>query len=218
MTIKKRSPLKEFIDFITFPIRAFTLFHNDAFGLSSLASERFYYAAKEVKGYNLDVGCGYGNEFTTRFLNGNGKGIDVFKYEGLKDEDIFTDMSNLPFKDASFKSVTYIANINHVPKPQRLSQMKEALRLLEPNGNIIITMASPIAELIVHRVVYVYDKILGTSVDMDSERGMVEGEEYYLTDKEIEGLLTEAGFKNIKKKYFLTQWGLNHLFTAEKIV
>jgi hypothetical protein len=51
---------------------------------------------------------------------------------------------------------------------------------------------------------------------MDSERGMEADEEYYLTDAEIRDRLTRAGFGGIAKKYFLTQWALNHLFVAKK--
>jgi hypothetical protein len=54
-------------DFLTFPLRAFTLFHDDRWGLSSLASERFDYVAAEVRGRSLDVGCGYGNRFITGY-------------------------------------------------------------------------------------------------------------------------------------------------------
>jgi len=45
---------------------------------------------------------------------------------------------------------------------------------------------------------------------------MDEEEEYYLTDSEIIKRLSLAGFKNISKKYFFTQWCLNHLFVAWK--
>ena len=72
------------------------------------------------------------------------------------------------------------------------------------------------AELLVHQVVYWYDKLLRTNFDMDSERGMGEEEEYYLSDSEIIEHLTRASFKNITKRYFGTQWGLNHLFVAWK--
>jgi hypothetical protein len=37
-----------------------------------------------------------------------------------------------------------------------------------------------------------------------------------LTDSEIVDRLTRAGFQAIRKRYFPTQWGLNHLFCATK--
>jgi SAM-dependent methyltransferase len=184
--------------------------------LSSLASERFDYVAAEVVGRCLDVGCGYHNKFVTCWLGGNGKGIDVFLYDGLSREDIVRDMTHFPFEDASFESVTFIANLNHVPSSDRDAELSEAYRCLKTGGSIIVTMGNPIAELAVHKVVAFYDRFLKTQVDMDSERGMGEEEAYYLMDSEIIERLTRAGFTNLKKKYFVTQWGLNHLWVGRK--
>jgi hypothetical protein len=125
--MSQRSTAQRILDFVSFPARAFILFHSDKWGLSSLKSERFEYVSKEVEGFSLDVGCGRHNRFVNEYLHGNGKGIDV-----------------------------------------------------------------------------------------DSERGMGEEEEYYLTDTEITERLVRAGFKRIRKKYFWTQWGLNHLFVGWK--
>jgi hypothetical protein len=77
-------------------------------------------------------------------------------------------------------------------------------------------MGNPLAEILVHRVVWLYDKLFKTEYDVDSERGMDEEEEYFLTDTEITERLARAGFKRISKKYFWTQWALNHLFVGWK--
>jgi hypothetical protein len=61
-----------------------------------------------------------------------------------------------------------------------------------------------------------HNKLLGTTVDMDSERGMGDEEEYYLMDSEIIDRLNRASFTKIRKKFFVTQWALNHLFIAWK--
>jgi ubiquinone/menaquinone biosynthesis C-methylase UbiE len=203
-------------DFITFPLRAFTLFHDDRWGLSSLASERFDYVAAEVQGICLDIGCGYGNRFITEYLNGNGVGIDVFPYEGLAKENIVEDLNHLPFPDASFDSVTFIANLNHAPEPQRDAELAESFRVLRSGGNILVTMGLPIIEVIVHKVVWLYDRVLGTRVDMDAERGMEEGENYFLTEAEIYERLRRAGFRRIFRKPFWTQWGMNRLYIGWK--
>jgi len=212
----RRNNLQKAVDFITFPVRALTLFHQDRWRLSSLASERFDYVAKEVVGCCLDVGCGYHNRFVKEFLSGNGRGIDVFQYEGLSKENIVADITHFPFPDAYFHSVTFIANLNHVPQSDRDAELSEAHRCLKPGGNIIVTMGNPVAELAVHRLVAFYDYYLGAKVDMDTERGMDEGEAYYLTDSEIVERLKRAGFENLKKRHFLTQWGLNHLWVGWK--
>ena len=203
-------------DFISFPFRALFLFEKDRWGLSSLATERYKYVSDEVKGFCLDVGCGRYNRFIKEFLKNNGKGIDVFPYEGLSSENIVKDITIFPFPNEMFDSVTFIANINHIPENKRDIELKEAYRCLKTNGNIIVTMGNPVAEILVHKLVFLYDRFLGTNYDMDTERGMEEGEDYYLTDREITERLLKAGFKETKKKYFITQWCLNHLFVAWK--
>ena len=212
----QRSWAKKIADFILFPLRALLLIERDKWYLSSLASERFFYVCRQIQGNCLDVGCGRGNRFVTEFLGGNGKGIDVYRYEGLTDEHIIEDMSHFPFEDSLFGSVTFIANINHIPEPMRDIELAEAYRCLRKGGNIVVTMGNPIAEILVHKLVWLYDKFLGTNVDMDSVRGMEESEQYYLLDSEIRERLTKAGFINIKKHYFITQWFLNHMFVAWK--
>ncbi|MEO6884440.1 MAG: methyltransferase domain-containing protein [Bacteroidia bacterium] len=212
-----RSKSQKIIDFITFPIRAVTIFQDNKWGLSSLRSERFEYSAREVKGHCLDVGCGKHNLFINDYLQGKGIGIDVYKYDGLTDEHIVNDITHFPYENNTFESVTFIANINHVPRPKRDVELAEAYRCLKTGGNIIITMGNPLAEILVHKVVFVYGKLFGAHHDMDTERGMEEGEEYYLTDTEIISRMKMAGFKNIEKKYFATQWALNALFVGTKI-
>lgn len=212
----KRTTLGRVLDFATFPLRAFFFFHNDKWGLSSQASERYDYVAREIQGPCLDVGCGYHNRFVTEWLGGAGQGIDVYQYAGLTTQQIVSDMSHFPFEDQSFDSVTFIANLNHVPKSLRDRELSEAHRCLRPGGNIVVTMGNPIAEFAVHKVVAFYDRFFGTHVDMDTERGMGEEESYYLLDGEIRARLRTAGFTNLKKKYFWTQWGLNHLWVAWK--
>ncbi len=213
---KRRTAAHKAIDFLSFPIRAFTLFLDDRWKLSSLASERYDYVANRVRGYCLDVGCGRYNRLVNEYLEGYGCGIDVFPYEGLTKENIINDMSRLPFNDSTFDSVTFVANMNHIPRSLRDIEVMEAYRVLKKGGNVIVTMGNPLAEIIVHIVVRLYDKILNTDFDMDGQRGMGEDEEYYLRDSDIIGILGRAGFKRISKQYFLTQWGFNHLFVGWK--
>lgn len=212
----KRTGIGQAIDFLTFPLRALLLHHEDAWGLSSMASERFNSVARHVRGHCLDVGCGPRNRFVTAHLEGRGEGVDTFAYEGLGEASILADPSTFPFGDASFATVTFIACINHIPAPLRDAELAEAFRVLEPGGNIVVTMGNPLAEILVHKLVAFYDRRLGTRLDVDGERGMAEGEEYYLHDREIVERLTRAGFERIAKRHILTQWGLNHLFVGWK--
>lgn len=212
----QRSTPQKLLDFIAFPIRAFTLFHKSGFGLTSLADERFDFVASQARGHTLDVGCGRENRFIAHFLRGRGRGIDLFAYDGLTPENLVPDLTNLPFPDASFDTVTFIANINHCPEPDRDRELAESFRVLRPGGRIIVTMGHPLAEIAVHKVVWLYDKLLGTKVDMDTERGMEEDEAYYLTDREILDRLARAGFVGVRKRFFWTQWFLNHMFIGLK--
>lgn len=211
-----RSRVQLLLDFVSFPLRAISLFEYDRWGLSSLARERFDYCRREVSGWCLDVGCGRHNRFINEHLDGQGVGIDVFGYAGLEEGQVFNDLTHFPFDDTSFDTVTFIASINHVPRSQRDQELAEAWRCLRPGGSIIVTMGHPLAEILVHKVVWLYDRLLGTDHDMDSERGMEEEEDYFLTDREIRTRLERAGFQDIRKKRFWTQWGLNHLFVGSR--
>jgi len=211
-----RTRLQKILDFATFPVRALLLFGGDRWGLSSLSTERFDYAASRVRGYCLDVGCGRHNRFVTEHLGGHGEGIDVYAYEGLSEKQVFPDLSTFPFPDATFETVTFLANINHIPESLRDVELGEAVRVLKPGGVVIVTMGNPVAEILVHKIVEFYDRVLGTNYDMDSERGMHEEEEYYLSDDEITSRMTRAGVRDIRKHFFLTQWGLNHMFVGTK--
>lgn len=95
-------------------------------------------------------------------------------------------------------------------------ELAEAYRCLKSGGNLILTMGNPLAKILVHRVVWLHGKLLGRGYDMDTERGMEEGEAEYLLDTEIVERMSRAGFREIEKKHFLTQWGLNHLFVGWK--
>ena len=108
-----------------------------------------------------------------------------------------------------------MANINHIPKPDRDVELAEAYRCLKPGGNIIIQTANPIASILAHLVTDLHDKIFGT-INADSERGMHEDETLFITESELKQRLLKAGFKEIKKKNFSTQWFLNSLYVGWK--
>ena len=213
-TVRSRGQLAK--DFATFPLRAVLPVQRTKWGLTSRPAERFEYVAREVHGRVLDIGCGRHNTFVKEFAPGDSVGIDVFRYEGLSDEHVVEDMTNLPFDDASFDSVTFIANLNHVPRNDRDAELREAFRVLRPGGRIVVTMGNPVAEVAIHKLVELYDRVFGTKLDMDNERGMHEDEDLFLREAEIVERLAAAGFRDVRKTYFTTQWGLNHLFTADK--
>jgi len=204
-------------DFLAFPLRAVAIFENDRWGLSSLRSERFEYCAAEVRGYCLDLGCGRGNRFITEYLGGNGLGVDVFPYEGLGPQNIVPDPSHLPYDDGTFDSVALIANLNHIPRPIRDAELAECFRVLKVGGgNIIVTMGAPGAELLAHLAVFLHDMVFKTRHDVDHERGMKADEEYFVREGEILNRLARAGFVNVTKRRFWTQWWLNAIYVGWK--
>jgi len=214
--VPRRSRRQQLLDLVTFPLRAVALFGGSRFGLSTLASERFDYVSRQVTGVCLDVGCGPGNRFVTEYLGGNGVGVDVHPYEGVAREHVLEDVGAFPFADEAFDHVTFIACLNHVPQGDRDRELAEAYRVLRPGGSIIVTMGHPLAEILVHRLVAIYDRLFGTHFDHDGARGMHHKESLYLHDREILERLVRAGFAGMRKLYFTTQWRLNHLIVGYK--
>lgn len=215
----RRDTLQRAVDFVTFPVRAVMPFRAgepERWHLSSRASERFDYAAREVVGYTLDVGCGPYDRFIREYLDGNGMGIDVHRYESIGEDQVFADLSSFPFEDASFDSVTLIATIHHIPRSGRDAELAEIYRVLRPGGNLIVTQAIPVAEILVHRVTRLHARLLGDSYDIDLLRDMHEEEEYHVKDAELAERMGRAGFRDVTKKPFATQWGLNRLFVGWK--
>jgi len=209
----ERSVFQKWVDFVTFPIRApiaIPFGDDDKFGVSSLQTERFDYVAKEVQGYCLDIGCGPGNRFITKCMKGNGVGIDVIRHDGLTDENVVEDMTHLPFSDNTFDSATFIANFNHIPRPIRVAELADAHRCLKDGGNVIVTAATPLAWILVHKVGFFFERVLGRP------RSSEQDDELFCTDDHVVDVLEQAGFRNITKKYFFTQWLLNHLFVGWK--
>ena len=115
----RRSVLQRIIEFFTMPFRTCTLFYYDRWGLSSLATDRFDYAARQVQGYCLDVGCGQTNRLIREYLDGNGKGVDIYPFKDLSREQILEEMTRFPFEDETFDSVTFLAVLYHVPESRR---------------------------------------------------------------------------------------------------
>jgi SAM-dependent methyltransferase len=212
----RRTRGQAWLDFVTFPVRAVLPWRDDRWGLTSRRSERFIEVASHVRGLTLDVGCGRHDIFVREFLDGQGIGIDVFAYDGLGPHQIVEDMHRLPFDDASFDTVTIIATLNHVPERDRDPELAEMCRCLRPGGNLIVTMGHPMAERSIHRLVAFYDRVLGTTLDVDDERGMHEDEAYFVPTSEITTRLHRAGLRGITHRRFWTQWGLNGLVEGWK--
>jgi SAM-dependent methyltransferase len=202
---------KEIVNSIFFPYRC--LMHFRGFGsfIMSMEEERMLRVAKYCKGRVLDIGCGPHNRFIKNVYQ-NGIGIDFYPYEGV--EFVHDDPTHLPFNDLSFETVTLIAVGGHIPKHLRKQEFKEFARILKHGGRLIMTEGEPITQYLHHKWVKIIDTIFRTNIDVDTERGMDDNEEYCLNHKEILSLFAASGLTFKKKETF--QWGLNNVFLADK--
>lgn len=198
---KEKSFLQAIWDFIGIPFRLL-LFDQawlPAFRWTTLEEERLNIVYPLIKGKLLDVGAGP-NTLVNRYINGIG--VDIFDWgNGVI---VVDNTSNLPFENESFDTVTFIACLNHIP--YRSAALKEAYRLLRPNGQLIITMINPLLGDIGHALWwYSEDKHRG---------GMKEGEKGGMWTSEVVDLCREAGFQLKSHRRFV--YGINNLYVWVK--
>ena len=193
-----RKSLAQWIwDFAGIPFRM-ALFDQKwlpAFGWTTLEEERLRAVLPHIRGRVLDVGAGP-NTLVRR--HGSGVGVDVHDWGG--GAQVIEDAARLPFADASFDTVSFVACLNHIPN--RAAALKEARRVLRPGGLLVVTMINPVLGGIGH-VIWWYGE--------DRHRGgMKEGEVGGLWNSEIVRLAAAAGFRLTTRRRFV--YGLNHLF------
>ncbi len=188
-------------DRLAFPLLIFLSSEQSYhFKLTPIDEERFRYTFKYITGRLLDIGCGE-NALVKTYKNGFG--VDIYPW---KDVDIIADVSSgLPFKNASFDTVSILASLNHIPNRQKM--LLEAFRVLRPRGRILITMINPSTSILSHIIRYRFDPD-------QSERGRKKGEVFGLWKRQVIKLLKNANFKHIESKSFL--WGLNRLYIGYK--
>lgn len=200
--LSSRSPLQHAWDLLGIPFRfvAFPDAWNKRVGWSSLEEERLRAVMPQIRGRLLDVGAG--TNTLVRTYRGEGVGIDVFDFGG--GTMIVPDTRELPFADGSFDTITYLACLNHIP--YREAALKEGLRVLKPGGRIVATMINRWLGDVGHKIWwYSEEKHRG---------GMLPGETGGLDVKEMQGLLTGAGYTKVQFSRFC--YGLNGLYVAEK--
>ncbi|MEM4724454.1 MAG: methyltransferase domain-containing protein, partial [Candidatus Hadarchaeum sp.] len=164
-------------------------------GWTTLEEERLNAVFPYLDGRVLDIGAGP-NTLIKRYQNGIG--VDVYDWGG--GALVVENTATLPFPDASFETITFIACLNHIPNRQEV--LYEARRLIKPYGRLIITMINPILGGIGHAIWwYSEDKQRG---------GMKEGEVGGLWTHDIVQMCHEAGFTLQLHKRFLL--GMNNLY------
>ena len=188
-------------DFLGIPFR-FVLFDQawlPRFGWTTLEQERRSKVLPFVKGRLLDIGAGR-NHLVREY--GNGIGVDVHDWGG--GVVVVEDTSRLPYADGSFDTVTLIAALNHIPN--RDAVLKEAHRVLQPEGRLIVTMIPPQLGNMGHKFWW-YD-------EHHKRGGMKQGEVGGMTRKQVVSLCDSAGFCLTGHKTF--QFHLNNIYLFEK--
>ena len=130
---------------------------------------------------------------------------NLFPWDGC--DKVIKDASKLPFKKSEFNTITYLACLNHIPN--RDKAVKEAHRILDSGGRVLVTMITPRWGKFIHWIRFRNDPDhKDRHIDHDHELlGM--------SSNQVKTLLKDAGFKSVKRKRFV--FGLNNLYIAEKI-
>lgn len=208
----RRSKIKKNIDSLFFPIRALFFPEESSSIFTSLRDERFEKVAEHCEGKVLDVGCGRGNLFIKNYIGEeNGIGIDVFEYEGVAN--VVKDLTNLPYGDNCFDTVTLIAVGGHIPKSKREKEFAEFARVLKPGGKLIMTEGEKWTQTIGHKWRRFSLALIG-KVDMDNERGMDVEEEFCMPLVEIIKYLNTKPLELVRREKFM--WRLNNIYIAQK--
>jgi SAM-dependent methyltransferase len=151
-----------------------------------------------IRGRLLDVGCGFNNLVRSY---GSGVGVDVFRWPGI--DVLIGDAAALPFRDATFDTVSIMAALNHIPN--RRAALEEVRRVLHQDGRLIVTMIGPLTGIVAHAIF---------RQDEEARGGMRPGEKNGLTGRDLIALLTASGFVVRYVQRF--QLGLNSVYVASK--
>jgi SAM-dependent methyltransferase len=172
---RPKSFLQKLVDLIGAPLRMVLLPDGtcERFHLTSLRGERLAVVLPEVQGRLLDVGAG-DNQLVALYKKFDSPaepepsvGVDVVDWGS---EYILVKRSDdLPFSDASFDTVTFVACLNHIS--ERAGALIEAFRLLRPNGRVVVTMIGPLIGKVGHALWW-YSEDKHRDVDEHEEMGM----------------------------------------------
>jgi SAM-dependent methyltransferase len=175
--------------------------------LTSLRGERFAIALDNMKGRCLDVGAGdnmlikiYKDLHPADDSVASSVGTDVIDWGG--DCVILKNSAKLPFDDNSFDTVSFLACINHIP--ERVESLREAYRVLKPDGRLMISMIGRVVGTVGHALWWYSE---------DKHRDIDEEEEMGMNPAEIYALLERTGFgKPVLKKFV---YRMNYLYLSK---
>ena len=143
-----------------------------------------------IAGNLMDLACG-DNRLVKRY--GTGVGVDIVKY---KDVDLTVDdLSDLPFRDHEFDTVTILAALNYFENPG--SVLREVSRVLKPDGTVLVTFLS-------HNISRIWHSFW--------EREITPRPAF--REPELAGYLQTADMNVVKKRTFM--FGLNTIYFIKK--
>ena len=180
--------------------------------LTSLRAERFAAVLPALRGRVLDVGAGDNALLRVYRQRAAALGVDAAAADASLGVDVvdwnagctlIRDAASLPFEDASFDTVSFIACLNHIPN--RRAALHEAHRVLKPGGRAVVTMISRLVGTIGHAIWW-YSEDKHRDVKADELMGMA--------DDEVVGALRDAGFGDVSIERFA--YGLNRLYVAPR--
>lgn len=209
----RKGVLQSAWDFVGAPLRMVLLpdAQNERLHLTSFRAERYAAVLPELKGCVLDVGAGDNTliRLYRKQQAGTGAedaarqsvGVDVVDWGA--DTQLVPSSDRLPFEDASFDTVCFVACLNHIP--ERIGALKEAHRVLRPGGRVVATMIGRLIGDVGHAIWWYSE---------DKHRDVAEGEVMGIDAKEMLRLLEQAGFRQVTTRRFV--YGLNFLYLATR--
>ncbi len=178
-----------------------------------LQKRRFTEAEKYIKPKSrlLDIGCNNGEFF--HFLSGkniSGTGVDplfedTFKLTSPGVEIIKAEFPTPLLREIKFDAISALAILEHVTENDQPEFSKACYELLHEGGKLILTVPSPLVDLILH-ILRFFRIIDAMSLE----------QHYGFKPKDVLPLFQRAGFKLLIHKKF--ELGLNHLFVLEKSI
>lgn len=171
---------------------------SEKLGLTSLEMERLSATFPHIRGFLLDIGCG-NNRLVKTYAKG--VGVDIFDWGGQAL--LVKDTSDLPFRDETFDTVTFLACLNHIPNRELV--VTEAARVLKDDGRIIVTMINPILGGIGHKIWWYAE---------DRKRETHEEELDGMWLKDVIALMRRARLSLVHLERFV--YGMNNLMIFKK--
>lgn len=191
---------QRFLDHLFFPLNMwFGEQTSYRWGLTPIDHERVRMVLPHCRGRLLDVACG--NNLLARTYGG-GIGADLHPYPEIT---LRCASFPLPFRKDTFDTVALLACLNHITR--RGETLAECHRVMRRDGRLLITMIPAWVGFFSHKIRRRHDPD-------QLERGMAHEEDWGLSTKTLQKLLTDAGFRIVIHKRFM--WGLNNFYLAVK--